>query len=99
MKLNKLTEKFRITRNSDAKNIDIKELVNKEIKIIDYEIRRDSKGNPNWIKFLIEITELDSNNNPTGKILCREFHGNFQGLYSFISLLEENFNNKQEFYL
>lgn len=97
MKLNKLIEKFRITRNLDAKNIDIKELVNKEIKIIDYEIRRDSKGNPNWIKFLIEITELDSNNNPTGKILCREFHGNFQGLYSFISLLEENFNNKQEF--
>ena len=93
MKLNKLTEKIKINRTLDAKNIDMKSLDGEKITIIDYEIRKN-KGIDNWIKCLIGINELDEQRNSTGRILAREFHGNYQGIIQFIRAAEKEYRKE-----
>ena len=53
MKLKDLTQKVRIDRTMDARNIEIRELIGVVITIYDYEIRYNSQKQPNWIKCLI----------------------------------------------
>ena len=93
MKLSQLTEKIRIDRNLDAKNIDIKTIVGRTISIRDYDIRKDAKGNPNWIKCLIGIEETE-NGEPTGRIAAYEFHGGFQYIIEFITACEKAFTKE-----
>ena len=93
MKLNKLTERIKINRTLDAKNIDVKSLENETISIIDYEIRQN-KGLDNWIKCLIGIDEKDENGISTGKVLAREFHGNYQGIIQFIRAVEKEYKKE-----
>lgn len=95
MLLGNLTDKIKINRHLDAPNISISELVGIKFMIRDYEIRRDKDGNPNWIKCLIGIPELDFNDVPTGKLLAREFHGNYQGILKWISLVETKFKKDE----
>lgn len=87
MKLKDLTSKIKIDRSMDARNIDIKGLIDKKFFVLDYDIRRDSKGNPNWIKCLIGIDEV-VDGVLTGKIEAREFHGNYQGIINFVLACE-----------
>lgn len=94
MKLNKLTDKIKINRSLDAKNIDMKSIEGKVITLINYEIRQN-KGIDNWIKCLIGINELDDNNNSTGRILAREFHGNYQGIIQFIRAAEKEYRKEE----
>lgn len=89
MKLSALTEKIKIKRSMDAKNIDIKDLLGIKITIFDYEIRKSSKGESNWIKCLIGIPEVSEDGRLTGKIEAREFHGNFQSIIQFMCLCDE----------
>lgn len=94
MKLRDLTQKIRINRSLDADNIDIKNLIGATITIHDYEIRYHSTlsggREPNWIKCLIGIPEI-YNGLPTGKVLAREFHGNYQGIITFLLKCESEF--------
>lgn len=83
MKLKDLTSKIKIDRSMDARNIDIKGLIDKKFSVLDYDIRRDNKGNPNWIKCLIGIDEV-VDGVLTGEIEAREFHGNYQGIINFV---------------
>lgn len=87
MKLKDLTSKIKIDRSMDARNIDIKGLIDKKFFVLDYDIRRDNKGNPNWIKCLIGIDEV-VDGVLTGKIEAREFHGNYQGIINFVLACE-----------
>lgn len=87
MKLKDLTSKIKIDRSMDARNIDIKGLIDKKFSVLDYDIRRDNKGNPNWIKCLIGIDEV-VDGVLTGKIEAREFHGNCQGIINFVLACE-----------
>lgn len=88
LRLRELTSRIKINRKMDAENISLKDLVGIKFSIYDYEIRFDSNNSPNWIKCLIGIEEV-INNKKTGKILAREFHGNYQGLIQFIFLCEK----------
>lgn len=93
MKLRDLTSKIRIDRNMDAKNIDVKDLLGLEITIYDYEIRKNSKAESNWIKCLIGIPEVEDGLK-TGKILAYEFYGNYQGIITFMEECEKQFGKK-----
>lgn len=90
MKLMDLTSKIRINRSMDARNIDIKGLLDKRFSIFDYDIRRDGKGDPNWIKCLIGMDEV-IDGIPTGKIEAREFHGNYQEIINFVLACEAEY--------
>lgn len=90
MKLKDLTSKIKIDRSMDARNIDIKGLIDKKFSVLDYDIRRDNKGNPNWIKCLIGIDEV-VDGVLTGKIEAREFHGNYQGIINFVLACEAKY--------
>lgn len=90
MKLKDLTSKIKIDRSMDARNIDIKGLIDKKFSVLDYDIRRDNKGNPNWIKCLIGIDEVVDGVS-TGKIEAREFHGNYQGIINFVLACEAKY--------
>lgn len=90
MKLKDLTSKIKIDRSVDARNIDIKGLIDKKFSVLDYDIRRDNKGNPNWIKCLIGIDEVVDGVS-TGKIEAREFHGNYQGIINFVLACEAKY--------
>ena len=74
----------------DARNIDIKGLIDKKFSVLDYDIRRDNKGNPNWIKCLIGIDEV-VDGVLTGKIEARAFHGNYQGIINFVLACEAKY--------
>lgn len=88
MKLSELTSKIRIDRKMDADNISIKDLKDIIFNIYDYEIRCDSSGQPNWIKCLIGIKEIRKGK-PTGKMLAREFHGNYGSIIQFLYKCEK----------
>ena len=90
MKLKDLTSKIKIDRSMDARNIDIKGLIDKKFSVLDYDIRRDNKGNPDWIKCLIGIDEVVDGVS-TGKIEAREFHGNYQGIINFVLACEAKY--------
>lgn len=94
MKLRQLTEKIRINRNMDAPNINPRDLAGKVFTIYDYELKSDSKGNPNWIKCLIGIEETDDEGNPTGKMKAFEFHGSYMFIVEFIVMAEHTFGKK-----
>lgn len=90
MDLRKLTEKIRIDRTMDAKNISLKELEERALlfSIYNYEIRKDNKGRPNWIKCLIGYPEIGLDGRPTGREEAREYHGGYQYLIDFHLALE-----------
>ena len=90
MKLKDLTSKIKIDRSMYARNIDIKGLIDKKFSVLDYDIRRDNKGNPNWIKCLIGIDEVVDGVS-TGKVEAREFHGNYQGIINFVLACEAKY--------
>ena len=94
MKLRELTQTIRIDRTMDARNIEIRELVNTPITIYDYEIRYNTQKQPNWIKCLVGIDEVVDGER-TGKILAREFHGNYQGIIQFICACEKLYGKSQ----
>ena len=84
MNLRELTSKIKINRKLDAENIELKELAatGAEFTIFDYDLRKDAKGVPNWIKCLIGIPEIKDGEH-TGKILAREFHGGADAIVKF----------------
>lgn len=94
MKLRDLTSKIRIDRNMDAPNIDVRELAGEVINIYDYDIRRNAKGQANWIKCLIGKPEI-VDGEPTGKMEAREFHGDYQGIIQFILKCEEAYKKEE----
>ena len=93
MKLSALTQKIRIDRKMDARHVEIKELLNNQITIYDYEIRYNSQREANWIKCLIGIEEIKDGER-TGKILAKEFHGNYQGIIQFILACERDYGKQ-----
>lgn len=93
MKLRELTQKIRIDRQMDAKHIDMKDVMCKSFTIYKYEIRYDGQKKPNWIKCLIGTPETTESGEMTGKELAYEFHGNYQGLITYILALEQSYGN------
>lgn len=89
MKLTELTKRVRINREMDARNIEMKELEGVEHTVYKYEIRRGREGD-NWMKALIGIPEVDpQTHQPTGRILAREYHGNYQNIIRWLRELEK----------
>ena len=88
MKLSQLTNKIKLTRNLDAPNIAIKDVLDKEITIVDYELRCDGDGKPNWIKMLIGIPSED------GRVQAREVHGSYQYIVEFLAQAEKLMGGK-----
>lgn len=87
MKLRELTDKIRIDRTMDAPHVEVKDLAGVAFSLREYEIRRDGKGQANWVKCLIGVEETDGGE-PTGRIAAREFHGNYQGIIGYLLALE-----------
>lgn len=94
MKLRELTQKIKIDRSMDADNIEMKELEGKVFTIHNYDIRKSSKDEPNWIKCLIGIKEFDENGRPTGKERAYEFHGGYHFIVNFIVECEKQFGKE-----
>lgn len=94
MKLRSLTDKIRINRSMDARTIEIRELVDMPITIYNYEIRYNSQKQPNWIKCLIGFDEV-VDGDKTGRIVAREFHGNYQGIIQFILEAEKKYRKTE----
>lgn len=92
MKLHELSSRIRIDRKMDAQRIEVRELADSGVvfAIYDYELRRDKDGKANWIKCLIGIQEV-VDGQPTGKVLAREFHGNYSCLIEAIESWEKEF--------
>lgn len=92
MKLQELSARIRIDRKMDAQRIEVRELADSGVvfAIYDYEIRRDKEGKANWLKCLIGIHET-ADGEPTGKVLAREFHGNYSCLIEAIESWEKAF--------
>ena len=96
MNLRELTKKIKIDRKLDAENIELKELAASgvEFTIYDYDLRKDAKGNYNWIKCLIGIPEKNKDGEPTGRILAREFHGGADAIVKFHVACEAEYGGK-----
>lgn len=94
MKLRELTMKIRIDRKMDARHVDVRDLCGKTFTIHDYEVRRSSQGDANWIKCLVGVEEMGDDGSPTGRMLAYEFHGNYQGIIQFILACEAEFGKK-----
>lgn len=97
MKAQELVAKVRIDRDMDARNITVKELADNHIvhTVYDYKILKDTKGNPNWIKCIIGIPEVDAETGEqTGREEAREYHGNLQGIIRWICKLEREFGGR-----
>ena len=94
MNLRELTDKIKIDRSMDAPTISPKEIADLglEFTVYQYDIRRDSKGTPNWIKVLIGFPELDENGDATGREIAREFHGAYMNIIAFHVELEKHFS-------
>ena len=90
MKLRELTQSIRIDRKMDARNVEIRELINVPVTIYDYEIKYNAQRQANWIKCLIGIEEVIEGEH-TGRIIAREFHGNYQGIIQFILECEQKY--------
>ena len=88
MKLSQLTNKIKLTRTLDAPNIAIKDVLDKEITVVDYELRCDGEGKPNWIKMLVGIPGED------GRVLAREIHGSYQYIVDFLAQAEKMMGGK-----
>ena len=93
MKLPALTQKIRIDRKMDARHVEIKDLLGMSITIYDYELRYNSQRETNWIKCLVGMEEVVDGER-TGKILAREFHGNYQGIIQFILACEREYGKQ-----
>ena len=96
MNLRELTKKVKIERKLDAENIELKELAatGVEFTIYDYDLRKDAKGNYNWIKCLIGIPEKNAEGEPTGRILAREYHGGADAIVRFHVACEAEYGSK-----
>lgn len=92
MKLQELSMRVRIDRKMDAPKIEVRELADNNVmfNIYDYEIRRDKEGKANWVKCLIGTDEIIDGNH-TGKILAREFHGNYSCIIEALEEWEKEF--------
>lgn len=93
MKLRDLTSTIRISRNMDARNIDIRQLLNKVITVYNYETRLNNHNELNWIKCLIGMEE-EVDGEKTGRILAYEFHGNYKGIIDFIAECEKAYGKE-----
>lgn len=91
MKLRELTRKIKIDRSMDAKNIDVKDLIGTKFTIYNYDIRYNSQKEPNWIKCLVGVNET-IDGIPTGRVMAREFHGNYQNIIQFLLLCERQYD-------
>ena len=91
MKLRELTRKIKIDRSMDAKNIDVKDLIGTKFTIYNYDIRYNSQKEPNWIKCLVGVNET-IDDIPTGRVMAREFHGNYQNIIQFLLLCERQYD-------
>ena len=97
MKLSELTKTIRLDRSLDARNIEVKELVDKGIvfDIVDYDMRCDKDNNPNWIKCMIAIPEVNASTGElTGRIIAREFHTGSESIVAFHVLCEQKYGKK-----
>ena len=96
MKLQELSARIRIDRKMDAQRIEVRELADSGVvfAIYDYEIRRDKEGKANWLKCLIGIPET-AGGEPTGKVLAREFHGNYSCLIEVMEKWEKAFGRER----
>ena len=74
----------------DAKNIDVKDLIGTKFTIYNYDIRYNSQKEPNWIKCLVGVNET-IDGIPTGRVMAREFHGNYQNIIQFLLLCERQY--------
>jgi len=91
MKLQQLTQKIRIDREMDAKQIDMRAVEQlPSFTLYNYEIR-SNRGTDNWVKALIGVTD----NNHPGKELAFEFHGNYQGIIRWLRELEKVYPNRE----
>ena len=91
MKLQQLTQKVRIDREMDAKQIDMRAVEQlPSFTLYNYEIR-SNRGTDNWVKALIGVTD----NNHPGKELAFEFHGNYQGIIRWLRELEKVYPNRE----
>lgn len=90
MNLKDLTNKVRIERDMDAKNIEMRDLVGIPFALYEYEIRQSSSKDDNWIKMLIGIAER-TGNVFTGRMLAREVHGNYQYIIQFLRECEKTY--------
>lgn len=91
MKLQQLTQKVRIDREMDAKQIDMRAVEQLPgFTLHNYE-NRSNRGTDNWVKALIGVTD----NNYPGKELAFEFHGNYQGIIRWLRALEKVYPHKE----
>ena len=95
MKLADLVAKVRIDRKMDAPQVQPKELQGITLNVLDYEIRKNTRGVDNWIKLLISYDETDVNGMPTGREIVREIHGDYAGLHRYIRSAERALGGKQ----
>lgn len=90
MNLEDLTNKIRIDREMDAKQMDMRAVETLDsFTLYKYEIR-SNKGVDNWIKCLIGVPDPSH----PGKELAFEFHGNYQGIIKWLRKVEMAFPNK-----
>lgn len=94
MKLSELTQKIRIDRKMDAPNIQPKELLGRTVEVVDYELRRNGKGQVNWVKLLIAYDESDADGVLTGRKAMCEMHGDYNGIYTYLLAAERTFGGK-----
>lgn len=85
MKLSQLTNTIRLTRRMDAPNLPIRDAVGQTMTVVDYELRCDKQGNPDWVKMLVGIPDDD------GRVTAREIHGSFQFIVEFLWRSEQVF--------
>ena len=82
MKLHELSSRIRIDRKMDAQRIEVRGSWQTAVwcsPSTTTSCDRDKDGKANWIKCLIGIQEV-VDGQPTGKVLAREFHGNYSCL-------------------
>jgi len=95
MKLQDLTSRIRINRKLDAPNIQMKDIDGVDICILDYEMRTNKLGQVNWVKLLLMVKEKDIIKEAEGeKILIREVHGDYKGIYSYLLECEKEYKKE-----
>lgn len=94
-KCSELVARIRIDREMDAKNISMKDLEGVSHNVYQYKILKDKNGNANWIKAIVGIPEVNKETGEaTGRMLAREYHGNYQGIIQWFLKLETAYPNR-----
>lgn len=94
MKLSELTSKIKIDRKMDAPNVQPKELLGRLFDVVDYEMRKNGKGDVNWVKLLIRQDETDAYGALTGRKTMCEIHGDYHGIYTYLLAAEKAYGGK-----